>query len=379
MSTASAFFIPGKTDQSKDTMRTPRQPSTGRYSIVAAIVLLLGACAEEGGQPAAEPAVRPVKLLTVEASTADKPGRYPAVIDAAQSSALSFQVGGLIRKLPVKEAQAVEAGAVIAELEQRDYRNQLTTAKARFENLEQDFQRMAQLLKQRVVSKSEFEKLKSQRDIARAQLDSAQKSLSDTVLKAPFTGIVARVAVKAQQTVGAGEPVATIISPLDKLEATIDLPASVVATAPTHPNRSALVLLDAAPHLRIPAEYKAAVLEADAVSQTYAVTFTFAPPPDLAILPGMTATVVLTLSGGEAAADHSAVAVPLAAIISDGEQQYLWVVDTERMQVARRAVTIRDGIGETVVVTAGLRPGETIVGAGAAYLAEGMPVRRWAP
>jgi len=64
--------------------------------------------------------------------------------------------------------------------------------------------------------------------------------------------------------------------------------------------------------------------------------------------------------------------------MSEGGQQYVWVVDPE-MVVSKRSVTVEEGIGETLLVTAGLAPGETIVGAGAAYLSEGMQVRPWTP
>ena len=88
----------------------------------------------------------------------------------------------------------------------------------------------------------------------------------------------------------------------------------------------------------------------------------------------MNATVELTSARRSQSLRKS---VPLTAITSDGESNYVWVVDRDLMTVSRREVTIVDGIGETVVVTEGLAAGETIATAGASFLTDGMQVRPW--
>ena len=162
-----------------------------------------------------------------------------------------------------------------------------------------------------------------------------------------------------------------------ELKATINLPARVIAQVRTRTNKGAYVFLDAAPKNRIEATFREASLVADATSQTYAVTFTFQPPDHLIILPGMNATVELVSSPKEASAQNSRVSVPLAAVMSDGNAQFIWVVNNQTMTVSKRKVTIEEGVGKSVIVTDGLKPGETIAGAGATYLAEGMKVRPW--
>jgi len=342
-------------------------------SIVAATLLV--SCGKEAEEPVKKSVVRPVKLITVGSANNRQSISYPAVISAEKSSNLSFQVSGLLQELAVNETQQIKQGDVIAKLDQRDYKNKLDSAKAQFDNAEAEYKRAVRLTKQDAIAKSVLEQRKSQRDVAKAQLDSARKALSDTVLRAPFAGVIANIPVKRLQNIQPGELIATLITG-ESLEATVNLPASVIATAETRTDQEAFVILDAAPQNRIPAKYKEAVLEADAISQTYAVTFTFTPPEKLVILPGMNATVVLTSSRKDAV-QSSNVSVPLAAVMSDGSQQYLWVVNSDNMTVTKRHITIQEGIGETVIVTQGLTPGETIVGAGAAYLAEDMKVRPW--
>ena len=163
----------------------------------------------------------------------------------------------------------------------------------------------------------------------------------------------------------------------DVLEVTVDLPARVIAESQEVEDRGAFVILEAAPDSRIEATFKEADLLADTASQTYGVTLTFAPPPNLVILPGMNATLELDSARRSETTAANRKSVPLSAISSDGASTYVWVVDEDSMTVSRREVTVAEGVGEFAIVTEGLTAGETIATAGAAFLAEGMQVRPW--
>ena len=304
---------------------------------------------------------------------AESATRYPAVIGAGGLAELSFLVGGIILELPVSESDEVEEGDLIARLDPRDFESSLASARASFTNAEDEYQRAVRLAEQDAIAQSVLEQRETQRDVAKAQFDSAEKALADSVIRAPFSGVAASVPVREQQTVSAGTSVATLIN-LETLEATINLPASVVAQVPTRAPQGAVVLLEAAPGREIEAQFSEANLVADATSQTYAVTFRFESPENLLVLPGMNATVVVTAGSGPAGAS---VSVPLAAVQSDGGGQYVWLVDGDSMTVSRRDIDVAPGIGETVVVTSGLSVDDQIVGAGGAYLAEGVKVTPW--
>ncbi|MDJ0840751.1 MAG: efflux RND transporter periplasmic adaptor subunit [Acidobacteriota bacterium] len=338
------------------------------------VLLLLVSCGDSSEPQDSKEMVRPVKMLTVTTDDGEQTSRYPAVIEASQIAELSFPIGGVLQELKVVEAQTVEAGQVIAQLDSRDFQSSLAQAKANFEKAEQEYQRALRLQKENAIATSVVEQRKSQREVTKSQFDSAQKALEDAVLKAPFSGVVAVVAVEQATTVSGGQTIATLFSGAG-FEAVIDLPADYIAKARSRTDNSAALMLAAASGEKIPLQFKEASLLADPSSQTYKVRFTFAPPEKLVVLPGMNGTVELTsrsLEGGD-----GMVAVPLSSVLSDGESRYVWVIDPETMVTSKRQVTIRDGIGETVVITEGLKAGETIAGAGASYLAEGMKVRPW--
>ena len=339
-------------------------------------LIFAASCGREDDDQVREPKVRPVKLITLSGASDLQTAKYPATVSAEQRSELSFQVGGLIEDIAVTESQEVQEGDVIARLDQRDFQSQANSARSRFANAEEEYQRAVRLSREDAIARSVLEQRESQRDVARAQLDSAEKALEDTVIRAPFSGVVAQVSFEKRETVPAGQVVATLIGKGD-LEVTVNLPASIIAESQEVEARGTFVILDAAPDSRIEATFKEANLLADATSQTYAVTFTFQPPGNLIILPGMNATVELSSARRSTDPEASRIAVPLSAILSDGAARYVWIVDQDTMTVSKREVTVSDGIGETAIVTEGLGQGDTIATAGASYLADGMQVRPW--
>jgi RND family efflux transporter MFP subunit len=339
-------------------------------------LVTIAACSSDIDEEVREPLVRPVKLLTLATASDLQTSRYPAVVSAGRFSELSFQVGGLIEEIAVVDAQTVNAGDLIARLDQRDFQSNAVSARSQFQNAEEEYQRAVRLAQEDAIARSVLEQRESQRDVARAQLDTAEKALEDTVLQAPFAGVVAQVPVRERESITAGQLVAALMD-TGTLEVTVDLPARVIAESLEVEDRGSFVILEAAPDTRITAIFKEADLLADTASQTYGVTFTFEPPENLVILPGMNATVELSSARVSEAGTGNRKSVPISAIGSDGESTYVWIVDQDTMTVSRRDVTIADGVGEYAIVTEGLAPGETIATAGASFLAEGMQVRPW--
>ena len=350
--------------------------------IFSITLILLTSCGKRDVEQVRETAVRPVKLITLSGASDLQVARYPAVLDAAQLSELSFQVGGLIEDIAVVDSQEVQEGDVIARLDQRDFQSQVVSARAQFENAEAEYQRAVRLSQADAIAYSVLQQRKSQRDVAKSQLDTAEKALGDTVIRAPFSGVVAQIPIRRRQSISAGQIIATLIGTENLagtgiFEAIVNVPARVIARSQEAEIRSAFVILDAAPENRIEATYKSASLLADSTSQTYAVTFTFDPPGDLIILPGMHATLELSSARRTSDSQSLRISVPLSAILSDGTARYVWIVDQDSMTVSKREIMVSDGIGESAVVTEGLALGEMIATAGASYLAEGMQVRPW--
>lgn len=345
-----------------------------RSFLAAGFALAVAAC--WGSPPSEEEPVRPVKLIEVSSSDDVRTQSLPAVIEAARSSDLTFEISGTLQQLLVLEGDFVRQGQPIARLDPRTFQNSLASARAEFNNANAEFRRAERLVAEDAIARNVFEQRRTALEVARAQLDTARVSLSDTVLRAPFSGVIAQIHVERFENVGAQQEIVTLQTQ-GGAEAVVQVPATLVVYSDQIQPLESRLTLDAAPEASIPATFRSAATQADPSTQTFEARFNFQPPDGLLILPGMTGTLTAQLSIETPEIVNEGVSVPMAAILSDGEQRYVWLVNERTMTVARRNIVAAPANGETLLVTRGLRPGDTIVGAGASYLHEGMRVRRY--
>ena len=345
-------------------------------ALIFSMALLTISCSSEESAKTKEiETVRPVKLLNIGSMKNSSMLSYPAVIQAGRSSNLAFQVSGKVTSISVSESQEVNKGDILAKLDARDYQAQLNVAQAEFDKSESEFTRSKGLYEKNIISRIEFEALKAQRDINKARLDTAIKSVDDTVLVAPYAGNISKVNLKSNQIIQQGEAVISLLA-LNTLEAKINLPSSIIAKAKESSYKTPVyVVLNAAPEQKISAFVKEVSLEANPESQTYQVTFYFPAQDGLNILPGMNARVFF--SDPSKTNTEEAISVPMTALAQQENNLFVWVVDESNMTVSKRLVTIEDGIGEELLIKSGLSKNETIVTSGVPYLSEGMKVRAW--
>lgn len=344
-----------------------------RSGALAALLALAG-CSQAAQEPD-QPAARPAKLLVVDSSTSQQSGSFPAVVRAVRSTDLAFQVGGQIVEWNAIDGAQFRRGDVIARIDARSFQASLEQAEAQYLNANSEYERAQRLIAEDAISKSVVESRQAQRQIAKAALDTAKKNLSDTVLRAPFSGAVGLTRVEQFQNVSPQQSVLVLQS--RSVEAVVNVPASFVLYSNQVRFFNVFVELDAAPGQKFPAKFSEARGQADSSTQTFEAHFSFTRPADLVVLTGMTATLSYESAPVSAEDGRSGVSVPLAAIMAEGEKQFVWVVKGPEKVLERREVTIAEGVGATMTVTGGLEVGETIVAAGGAYLQEGDRVRPW--
>lgn len=317
--------------------------------------------------------VRPAKLIKVALASNIERYQLPAIVEATTSRELTFQSSGQIQTLTVKSGDDIKKGQLIARLDQRQLLNAVKTAQAQYQSAKREFERSKKLITENAIAKNTYEQRRTAFDIAQATLDSATKSLEDASLYSPFDGVVAVTHAKALQTVNPFEPVITLDT-FGAAEAVVKIPANIVALEQQFELSGLVMTLDVAPEFSLPARMVEVSTIADSKSQTYEARFSFTPPESITILPGMTG--MISANAEFISADKTnQISIPLSSIQSDTSGTFVWLVNTETMQVSRREITIKPEIGEFVKVTSGLNQNETIVGAGAAYLNEGMTIR----
>jgi RND family efflux transporter MFP subunit len=132
--------------------------------------------------------------------------RYTGTFRPFRKSTLGPLVSGEIVKVHVREGDVVEVNAPIVSLDRRDFELRLEGASAGLEAAqvqltaaERDRKRMETLLKEKAVTANDFDQLDTRLLAARAAFKQAevghrmaQKALADSVVRAPFAGVVVK-------------------------------------------------------------------------------------------------------------------------------------------------------------------------------------------
>ncbi len=341
--------------------------------LIVALMFFLVSCAKEEEKVAEGPA-RPVKMVSVESGDVAFTRAFPGKVEAFQEVDLAFKVSGPLIELPVNEGQEMKKGQLIARILPRDFKIALEKAQAQALNAEQQYKRYRDLYIQKQVSKADFDKYKSDRDVARAHLEDARHALEDTYLRAPFSGFIAKKYVDNFQEVRAKEPIVSL-QDVSSVDVNINVPEAIMAMARNKDPVTAVAEFATAPGKQYGLSIKEYSTRADPLTQTFEVTYLMPQPEDINVLPGMTANVVITRYAEEGTSDH--IVIPAIAVFADeAGNSHVWVVDRKTLKVQGRKVTTGDLTGtDSIRITEGLQPGETVAVSGVSQLREGMKVR----
>ena len=359
---------------------------TSRKVFAAAILAtaLLGACGkEETAQQ--DDYVRSVKVVEIGSSVLERVYEFPGQIQAGQQLDLAFEVPGKLTAIKVKEGDMVKKGDLVATLDTRDYQASLNSAKATLEEAKLERDRNQRLFDQQAGSKESVEKSIRTVQTAQASFDKARKAFEDASLKAPFSGVVAKVFVDDFQNVSANQDI-VVMQDTTTFEAVIDIPETLwVLAKPGLSNEERNkrsrpeIRLTALRGESFPATISETSMLADPKTRTFAVTLAFSPPADLNISPGMTAAAILHWAR-EAQGGANIFSVPVGAVgFDDAGKAYVWKIDREKM-IASRLVVEAGEVSEGMIGISGeIGEGELIAGSGVAQIREGMALKRWQP
>ena len=343
-----------------------------RWLLIALIIWALAAC---DGRAPPEPApqnIRLAKLMTVIQESEDAIFEYTGRIEALTSVDLSFEMAGTLAQLPVLEGSTVAEGSLIASLDPTDFQLAVREAEVQLRLASQDLARKERVLEENAIAKSVVEDAINQQELQRVRLSQAKERLSDTRLLAPFDAYVSSRYFDRFVNVKAGEAIVRLHD-LTRFQVVVNIPEALVATSgPTQLVRS-WVEFSFAPGRTFDITYHENLGEADALAQTYEVSFLMDNPGEsLRILPGMTASAKLMVQGQSA----DTILLPASALVptADGNLS-VWVFNPETSRVTRRIVEAGLPTQEGFPIVSGLAAGERIVVAGASQIQDGMQIK----
>ncbi len=362
---------------------SPMTPATLRPflpAITVCAVALLGACSRE--QAAPEP-VRAVRTMTLGADTAGAGVEYAAEIRARNESRLGFRVGGKIVRRNAEVGETVKAGQVLAQLDAQDLRLGQDAARAALAaaqvNLDQaaaDARRYRELKEQGFIGAAELERRENALKAAQAGLAQAraQASLQGNqaayaALVADTAGVVTAVEAEPGMVVAAGAPVVRLAhdGPRDVVFAVPEDKVELLRNVAAQPGALKVRLWNA--DSLLPATLREVAAAADPVTRTFLAK---ADVGRADVRLGQTATVLLELPRSA-----GVTRLPLSAVAELQGKTVVWLLDPATLTVRPQTVSVAGADGNSVVVSAGLAPGQTVVTAGVHLLTPGQKVKRY--
>jgi RND family efflux transporter MFP subunit len=332
---------------------------------VAAAALFFSACKRERG----EVLLREPMVRTAVAAAYGEHLRvsFPGRVKAAEDVNLAFRVAGTIAKIRVAEGRRVRKGEVLAELDARDYVLQLQATEAEYRQVKAEAERIISLYEKEGVAANDYDKAVYGLRQITAKYEAHRHAVEDTRLCAPFDGYVQQRFFSENETVGAGTPVASMIG-MGAPEVEIHIPLSDYVRRGEF--ESFVCRADVYPGREFPLELISVVQKAN-LSQLYAVRLRMREGKQLPAA-GMAAMVEIRYKAGGAAL----AAIPYSAVFERNGVSTVWVYEEGTQTVAAREVEVSELKNEgTVVVSNGLRAGETVVTAGVHSLHEGGRVK----
>ena len=373
----------------------PTRPITP-WAVAALVVVLVG-----GGLLWFRPGSGGIEVRTTTAQAIAAGGTGPAsVLDASgyvtarRQATVSSKITGKVTEVLIEEGMRVEEGQILARLDpvdaeaQRDLsnsqlqaaRSQLEEARTQLALAEKTLTRQRDLLARKLVAQSLFDQAESERNalaarvataqrnvqVAQDSLQMAQINVDNTVVRAPFAGVIT---VKAAQpgemispiSAGGGftrTGIGTVVD-MDSLEVQVDVNESFIGRVKA--KQPVQAVLNAYPDWKIPAEVIAIVPTADRGKATVKVRIALQ-AKDARIVPEMGVRVAFLEPAAPAGATPEppkGVLVASDAIVGRDGKQVAFVV--REGQVEQREVSLGRSLGDDREVTQGLAGGEVVV------------------
>jgi RND family efflux transporter MFP subunit len=359
------------------------------------------------------PGAVPVHIAAAAAIAGDGAAAAGSILDASgyvvarRQATVASKITAKMVQLDIEEGDRVKAGQIIAKLDDTNIRAALNQAGAQLEfakaglaetqvnltNAERDYERQKSLVQKHFVSQAAVDNAQTTVDALRAQLATqrsnvdvvarglsvAERNLDDTIVRAPFAGIVTVKAAQPGEMVspisaGGGftrTGIGTIVD-MDSLEIQVDVNENFINRVRS--DQQATARLNAYPDWQIPAHVIAVIPTADRSKGTVTVRIAL-DQKDARILPEMGVRVSFLADSAQEPGGKPAggVTLPSAAVQGSGTTGTVFIVRGDTVE--RRAVRLGAGSSDSITVLSGLNAGERVAIGDFAQLKDGVRIR----
>jgi len=317
----------------------------------------------------------PTAVTTVVAKRETWPSTLTVIGTAAaiQGVTVSADLPGTVDKIHFESGQSVHEGDVLVELDTRQERAQLANIEAQRDLAGINYGRAQELVKEGVISRSEYDTATAQQKATEAQVGDIRAAIARKTIRAPFSGVLGIRQISLGQYLAAGQAIVSLQS-VNPIYVNFGVPQQ--DTPKMTLGRSLRVTNDDLTGMAFNGRITALDSIINEQTRNIQVQATLANPKGK-LRPGMFVQVELPVGNS-----REVVPLPASAINYAPYGDSVFVVtdlkDPKGNQyrgVRQQVVKVDGSRGDQVAVVSGLKPGEEVVSAGVFRLRTGAPVQ----
>ena len=346
-----------------------RLSSLAAIAVASALLVACGRATPPAETPAA--AATPVRAVLVESVQVPNDVRAVGVLAPRDEIRLAFKIGGVIDQIAVEAGDRVQQGQLLAVLKRTEVDASVSQAAEAVEKARRDLERARRLQADEVATEEQVQNLTTAYNVARSNLDAVRFNARFARIEAPVDGLVLQRLSEESELVQGGQPVFVLgatgagwvvrAALADRDAVRVDL------------GDVARVAFDAFPGREFAGKVTRVASSADPLTGTFEVEIEVA-PDGVRFARGLVAKIALALAEGERVGAQTV--VPVTAIVeANGHDATVYVLDADANVARRKQIAVGRIVGDRVIVLAGLDAGEQVITDGAAWLADGKPVR----
>jgi len=319
-----------------------------------------------GGKPGGPGgAAKPMRVngIVIVPKKFDNTLQVTGTIEPNEQVQVRSEISGLVRGIYFKEGSNVQRGQTLLTIDDAELRAQLSQALTRQNLAAENERRAGLLLKKEAISREEYDAALAELRSLRSQTQLVRAQLAKTVIKAPFNGKIGLRAISVGEYLTPTTTVANLVN---------TNPVKITFSVPEKYSRS--VKLNTSVSFTVAGstqKYTAKVYAIEPQIETTTRTLQLrarAENPSGVLVPGLFATVELPLATIE-----DAILVPTEAIVPVQEGKKVFVTDSGKAKEVMVETATRTA--KEILVTSGLKPGDTVLTSGLMSLKPDAPVK----
>ncbi len=247
-----------------------------------------------------------------------------ATVEAVHQATISAQTSGRVVKINADVDDTVNKGDILIQFRNKEQMASYNVAKAAFEESEAEYKRIQDIYNKKLVSKAALDKARARFKSDKAKLEQSYEALENTIVRAPYSGIVVKRHIEVGEFANTGRALMTGLS-LEKLRANVSLPQDLINVV--RQQNKATAILKSGQRLAISKMTLSPY--ADTQSHTFQLRAEL-PKGDFSIYPGMFIKIAI-VSGVK-----QSLLVPASTIAHRSEVSAVYVMNKENQLTFRQ-------------------------------------------